>query len=168
MINTFLQIVLVHYTVEATSIKYGVWNHRILRQDVLLVFPLFSRSNFQGIVHLKRNWWIVVWTYHLSNLSLGYISNLIRTLHKQPFFGLALITVPMYLHIATKTIKVWRDTFWSDVMNYKNAPNTLLNVTKYLPHRTFYPCFHFGSIGYYRKNNEDKHVISKTDNQQNW
>ena len=35
--------------------------------------------------------------------------------------------------------------------NYKNAPNTLLNVTKYLPHRTFYPCFHFGSIGYYRK-----------------
>ena len=118
-----------------------------------------------------RNWWIVVWTYHLSNLSLGYISNLIRTLHKQPFFGLALITVPMYLHVATKTIKVWRDTFWSDVMNYKNAPNTLLNITKYLPHRTFYPCFHFGSIGYYRKKMKistlsAKQIISKTDNLQ--
>lgn len=105
-----------------------------------------------------RNWWIVVWTYHLSNLSFGYISNLIRTLHKQPFFGLALITVPMYLHIATKTklkfdVIHFGPTWWNTKMHqtFYFCPGLNASVTKYLPYRTFYPCLHFGSIGYYRK-----------------
>lgn len=170
VINTSLYIVLVHYTVEATSIKHGVWNQRILCQDVLLVFPLFSRSNFQGIVHLNAK-------LMNSCLDLPFVKLVLRIhikLDTNPtqatFLWLSTnhcSNVPTYRK-KKKLLKFdvihFGLTWWTTKMHqtFYFCPGLNANVTKYLPHRTFYPCFHFGSIGYYWKKNKDKYVFFRT------
>lgn len=169
VINTSLYIVLVHYTVEATSIKHGVWNQRILCQDVLLVFPLFSRSNFQGIVQLNAK-------LMNSCLNLPFVKLVLRIhikLDTNPtqatFLWLSTnhcSNVPTYRK--KKTIKVWRDTFWSDVMNYKNAPNILLlsraerKCNKILTTQNLLPVLPLWFHWILSKKNEDKHVFFRT------